>query len=269
MRTHSTGPGATLLLLLSTGVFVGCDAFARTAPQAETDIRIDVDDPRPLLAAVQALEARFGWIVTYEDPRSASREDVEDVTLSTRRTPIDKTTPRTLVPRGGPFTFRYVMSVHPSSMRDEQVVLETLLEQYRMTGYPGEFALTWTGNVAHVVPIGSKNAAGQRVRARSLLDLNISIPSGERRAMDMLEAITEAVTQPGGPEVTVGIVPINLLMQVRVQDGARNESARGVLLRLLKATKRNLSWELLCDSEPRRLCVLSLYPVEKESDSGR
>ena len=269
MRTHSMGPGTALLLLLSTGLFVSFDAIAQTTSQPESWINLDVDDPRPLLAAVQALEKRFGWTVTYEDPPYASPDDFEDVTLSTRRTLYDKTKPRTLVPRGGPFAFRHAMSAPPSSARDRQVVLETLLEQYRMTDYPGEFALTSTGDVLHVVPIGSKNPAGQRVPARSLLDLNISLPNGQRTAFDMLRAITEAVTRPGVAEVTVGTVPINLLMQVRVQDGATNESARGVLLRLLEATRQNLSWALLCDPGALRQCSVNIYPVKKESAAGR
>lgn len=43
-------------------------------------IEIRVDDPRPLASVTQELEWRYGWIVTYEDPRHEYSGDIQDVT---------------------------------------------------------------------------------------------------------------------------------------------------------------------------------------------
>lgn len=55
MRTHNIGPGTALMLLVSTGLFGAFTAIPQASPQPSGSISIDVDDPRPLLAAVQGL----------------------------------------------------------------------------------------------------------------------------------------------------------------------------------------------------------------------
>jgi hypothetical protein len=68
-------------------------------------VEIDVDDPRPVAAAVDQLVARFGYAITYEDPRYAFSDDLKDVTAEVGRDLARKypknDAPRILVPAGG------------------------------------------------------------------------------------------------------------------------------------------------------------------------
>jgi hypothetical protein len=250
--------GVQFLLLL--GLILACDVSSNAAPQNNQTFTINVYDPRPLASAIQALESRFGWIITYEDPPYVYSGDFEDVTKVVRKD-YDPTKPKVLVPRWGAFNFEYTI---PAAVRepDELALLQRLLDEYHHSGNPGVFRLVRTGSIFHFVPSESKNSLGVFEVRRSILDANISILDGERRALDMLKAITDAVSQPGGPRVGVGTVPLNLLMQVRIQGGATNEIGRTVLLRTLEATNRKLSWSLFCDAAPVRACALNVYAVD-------
>jgi hypothetical protein len=59
-----------------------------------------------------------------------------------------------------------------------------------------------------------------------------------------LEEIAKVVST-GGTRVVLGLVPTALLSQMQVEEGADAEQARMVLMRLLAASKRRLSWRLL------------------------
>ena len=125
----------------------------------------------------------------------------------------------------------------------------------------GYFVSFVRGHV-HVVPSASKNSIGSLAVRRSLLDASISIPDGERTALEMLRAITGAMLG-NAARVTVGTVPLNLLSQTQVRGAAANEVARTVLMRTLEATKKRLSWSLLCDLAPSRQCALNIYVVRR------
>ena len=49
-------------------------------PPARPDIDIFADGARPLSKAVEELEKRFGWIITYEDAPYLHASDVRDAT---------------------------------------------------------------------------------------------------------------------------------------------------------------------------------------------
>jgi hypothetical protein len=239
-------------------VFAGAASGALQQDQQDQTVTIHVSTPRPLASAIEELENRYGWVITYEDPRYVYACDFEDLTLAVRKD--YDLTKRVLVPRGGPFTFRYAVS--PSAdAPDGSALLERLLQEYHLTGYPGVFRLIRTGSVFHIVPSESRNTLGQFEPHVSLLSANISITDRDRTAFAMLEAITAAMSRPGSARVGIGTVPVNLLMQVRVQGGARNERARTVLLRTLEATNQKLSWSLLCDPGPTPMCALNVYFV--------
>src|SRR5438128_1413597 len=64
----------------------------RAATDADEKVKISVEDPRPLATAITMLEARFRWIITYEDPRYTNLGDISDVTERVRRD-LDKYKP--------------------------------------------------------------------------------------------------------------------------------------------------------------------------------
>jgi hypothetical protein len=259
MRGKQVGRHPGVSLFAAIGLLITFDARLHTAAQANQTLTISVDDPRPLARVIQTLEERLGWVITYEDPPYLYAGEIEDVTVATRRSTAPPKV-RTLVPRGGPFTFWYSVPAGAAAP-DEPTLLEQLLEDHRLSGHPGTFRVIRTASVAHVVPSETRNALGRFEPAVSLLDTNISIPAGERNAFRMLEAITDAVGRQSAASVSVGTVPINLLMQAHVQHGANNESGRAVLMRTLDATGRKLSWRLFCDPGSVRACALNVHIV--------
>ena len=93
----ATALSATLPVLALVFV-VGAPTNTATALQNASN-RISVDDPRSLASAVEALERRHGWIITYEDPPYEFAADVIDVSRIARKD-LDPSKPRVLVPRG-------------------------------------------------------------------------------------------------------------------------------------------------------------------------
>jgi len=101
------------------------------------------------------------------------------------------------------------------------------------------------------------------VTLASLLDARISIPEGDRSVFGMLGLISEAVSKSAAATLTVGAVPLNVMMQTRVQGGANNESARTVLLRTLAANNQKLSWKLFCGPGATPECALNIHVVHQ------
>jgi hypothetical protein len=221
------------------------------ASQGDQIVTISVDSPRPLASAIEELERRSGRVITYEDPFYLYAADIEDSTLAVRRD--GRTEPRVLVPRGGPFFFRY-----PAAAPDQSVVLEKLIEEYNLSGHSGVFRFIRTGDVYHVVPSEHRNPAGAFEPHASLLDADISVPAGDRTALEMVKRITEAMSSPGVARIGVGTVPLNAMLRTHIQGGATAESARTVLLRTLNAIHPTLSWKLFCDPGPTPVCALNV-----------
>jgi hypothetical protein len=221
---------------------------------------IDVqDDGRPLANAIRTLETRYGWVVTYEDPPYRHATEVNDVSKEVFKgwTP-DKH--RILVPKAGPLSVAYMVPPD-GSLPDPPTVLAVVLQQYNASGNPGRFGVRKMGNTFHVVPIAGKGAAGTMEARGSLLDTKISIPSGKRTALEMMQQIRDVLTRTTGLGVSLGTVPVNLLTQVLIDDGADQEDARSVLTRTLAATGARLSWQLFYDPTGSGLYVLNLHGV--------
>jgi hypothetical protein len=73
--------------------------------QSPKPLSISVVDPRPVAKAVELLEARYGWAITYEDPPYEHDSEIEDVTISVRKD--GKVEPRVIVPRAGLLNYTY------------------------------------------------------------------------------------------------------------------------------------------------------------------
>src|SRR5712691_5723123 len=62
----------------------GGGGLGKKVSQEPVKVSLSVQDPRPVAKAIVMLEARYGWIVTYEDPRYAYADDIADVTEKVR-----------------------------------------------------------------------------------------------------------------------------------------------------------------------------------------
>jgi hypothetical protein len=214
---------------------------------------LSINDPRPLAAALQDLEARYGWVVTYEDPIFQHPDELQDVTTSVRKD-YDTTKPHVIVPRGGPFTFAWPLSSTPPA------ILENLLRAYRASGHPGVFRLANTGATFHVIPVRSRRADGVDQELPAVLDALISVPPGSRTAHELLLAIAERVSRATDVPVGLGSYPLNWALQTRVEGGVSNEPARTALVRVLDSPRLKFSWRMFYAPDMKRY-VLNIHVV--------
>jgi hypothetical protein len=255
-------PSSRSLVAALTSLIV-CQPLAFATPlvsQPDQRALVDVNDSRPLASAVEILEQRYGWVITYEDPPYLYPPDISDVTAQVRR---DRASDRrVLVPKGGSFQFAYAPP-GVSSPTEAARILKALLEEYNGSGNPGAFRLVQTATTFHVVPSAASNAQGLSQPTSSLLDTMISVGAEERTALQMLDAIVQALGRTTGAKIWLGSAPLNLMVQTRIQGTAAKASARTLLMQVLENTGRRLSWQLLCAPGPVRDCALNVYEVRK------
>ena len=223
---------------------------------SDNQTAIEVVSGRPLAAALQEVQARYGWVVTYEDSFYEFKDDVADVTASVRRD--GKSEPKVFVPLDRLLHF----SFQNANLAQPQEVLMSLLDTYHASGNSDGFRLLRQGSTYHVVPTISRNAKGAFVKRQSRLDVRITLPEVERSTYSTLDAIVNEVNRISGTRLGMGTVPINLLMQTKARVGASNEVARDVLVRALAATGSPVSWRLFCQPfHPDDFCALNLAVV--------
>ena len=83
------------VVLVSALLFTG---LAADAQNAGADSEFYASSRRPLSDVLKAISAKYGWVISYEDPRYSHVDDIEDVTPPGRSRPA-------LVPRGGAFRY--------------------------------------------------------------------------------------------------------------------------------------------------------------------
>jgi hypothetical protein len=206
--------------------------------QNPQSIEIVVIDPRPMAAAVLELETRFGWRVTYEDPRFAHADDMEDVTSIVRKDgDLSKTV---MIPKGGLLVFRPDVAATSSPRQ----MLESLLETYVLSGHPGRFALAESPGYFHVIPAAIRDSAGRELLQDSVLASPVSLTLVDRSLNEIVGAVLDQVEAVTGQTFGMGGVGNNLMLQTRVRLGADNEPANSVLARVFAAVDIPLSWRL-------------------------
>jgi hypothetical protein len=238
-------------LMLVAGVITGSQTGATRV--------VSVDDPRPLAKAVALIEERYGWVITYEDPRYEYEGDIDDVTAVIRRDfDLSK---KVLIPRGGRFDYYYELAGEAEQPRDPVTFLEKLIETYNASGLPGQFELAQTGNIFHVLPVAVTNRDGQDASQSSILETPISLPAGEWMGHEVLGLVLRAVSEASGVKVEAGTVPFNLLRSAMEGKIVRDIPARVVLARALAASGRKLSWHLFY-GPGTRMYFLNVHVVQ-------
>src|SRR6266436_4893344 len=141
--------------------------------QANRKVKLSVQDPRPLAKAIETLESRNGWIITYEDPRYVNESEIADVTASVRRDLNNfkaGEAPKVLIPKGGPLSIEYEVDPTTNNPADSTRVVQQLLDAQSRSGNAGKFRLERNGEVIHVIPTAVKNTAGVLAPQESVLD---------------------------------------------------------------------------------------------------
>lgn len=187
-----------------------------------------VDNPRPLAAAIQSLEAKYGWQINYEDPPYTNPKDLVDRTHPTYRGPY-----RAIDPKGGRLEIRYFVSPNTGKPESSTSLLELLIEDHTRRGNPGQFQLKMIEGLDSVVPVQG-----------SILDTRITVADKQRAFGETLREILQTLSRVtnvrvSGPAISQpSFQPFNF--------SADNEPAREVLIRLFKnRADRQYSWHLL------------------------
>jgi hypothetical protein len=227
---------------------------------ATEKVKLSVESGRPLAEAILALQEKFGWVITYEDPRYVNAGEISDVTEQVRRD-LDKfppgQAPKVLVPKGGAFVFEYDPTV------DRSQLVRDLLAAHTASGNPGQFAMDSSSGVIHVTPTAMKDVSGRVTAQKSVLDEIINLPAKERTGMQTLEDLCAAVSRAARQKVIVGTIPAGLFFQYKDRE-ERKMKARDALAQLLEKTRSGapLSWRLLYDPG-QKIYALNIRPIQE------
>ncbi|NOT63378.1 MAG: hypothetical protein HOP19_24475 [Acidobacteria bacterium] len=237
--------------------------------QGSQNVKLMVDDPRPVAKFAELLEGKYGWIITYEDPLYENQSDIMDVTLKVRRD-LDKyppgQAPKVLIPKGGKLEVNY--QVMPSTNRpsDPIVVMQKVLEAQATSDNGGRFRLEKAGRGVHIIPDTIKNKEGKWTQQRPVLDILVTLSSGEKTVLKKLEDLCVILSRATNLQIGLGAYP-TMFGQLKDRKGAKNQRAREVLLDTFTALgdSANLSWQLLYDPGVK-MYLLNIYHVRRQGD---
>lgn len=232
---NKVGLAAFIVLLMASS------SLAKAQPLGERETAlITVHGARPLADALGIFEDRYGFVVTYEDPRYEHEAHL-----------VRK--PRLVVPAGGSFAVEYPVPRpdDPPSVIGE--ILTKIVDAYNTSGLPGRFEVAHTGKAFHVTPQAVLGRQGQILPQRSVLEAPVSMPGEKGRSLHRaLLGLCAALSGRIGYRVDVGVVPNNLVTQTLAEQAYEEQPARELLLTLLALTGGDLSWRLQYDPGGKR-----------------
>lgn len=219
-----------------------------------------IDDPRPLSKAVDLLETRFGWYISYEDVPYLDDTNVWNVTDPAYAAAHPGA--KALIPKTVPLTDVFAINAKTGVPDDPFTALNKLLAAHDNTGNPGKFTVHQANGMFQIVPVATRNRTGMSVSVTPQLDTAVSFPSANRTVKETVDLLCQAIGVPSG------VFPANVFLQARVTTGALNEPARDVLLRTLSQATANsgrkMTWQLLCSFDTVQPCYLNFHFVMKE-----
>jgi hypothetical protein len=248
-----------------TGLFILVISAARKrGSQGVTQVKLSVEDPRPVAKTILRLEYQYGWTITYEDPRYVHDSEITDVTLKVRRD-LDKYEPgeahKVLIPRQGVLEFAYDVVPNTNLPPDPARVVQRLLDAQAVRGTGGRFRLESRGKIMHVIPTAIKNRAGVLIPQESMLDTIISLPAADRTVYDKLESICAIISRATKIRIGIAAYP-TMFHEFRDRQGAVSQKARDVLVNTFATIESGdgVSWRLLYDPGLNRY-LLNIYHV--------
>lgn len=226
---------------------------------------ISVNNGHPVWEIARQLQERYGYAITYEDPRYTNDDDLEDVTLKVRKD-LQKYPPG-MAPKVIGMKVRSLTLAVPdtSSISPQEMagILEQLVQAQEAQGTGGRFRVLQTGNQFHIVPTAVRDRNGTWIEQNSILDTPISLPLQGRTPGEMLQALCEAVDAAAHVKITIvtnfgGIARHVATFAV----GADQEPARTVLMRALALVSPNASWVITHDEANKYFLMITGYPLK-------
>jgi hypothetical protein len=255
-------------VMMAMGLIVSFLGNASAAPNTNT---VTVQGGRPVARAIQELEKRYGWLITYEDPPYTHYSDISVVTdLHLPATPVQSASQlqslqgkSRLVPKGGSLSFTL-----PSGDPDELGAVEALVKSYNASRGGNLFAVVQGAGLLHVVPRQMTGLSGNLEPVKPVLDTVITVEPKERTAYELIDEICKKISIATNTDVALGSGPINMLAQTKTSIGGSGKTARSILEQLIVETgaRLSLSWRLFYgpDDKGYALNISWVMPVAKQ-----
>jgi hypothetical protein len=221
-------------VLLAAGLVIASMSTASATPDILT-----VRDPRPVAKAIEELNNRYGWQITYEDLPYAQMSAMPDVTPAVEESAAGAT--RTLATSGS-LTFAL-----PSAHQAQPGMIEDLVKAYNASSSGNAFAVVHGAKLLHVVPQKVIGVSGEA--ARPVLDTAIKVEPKDRTALELIEEVCNKVSAAAHTNVVVGTVPTNMLINQHTSLGGSGAPARSILESLVLELGAPVSWQLFYDPE--------------------
>jgi hypothetical protein len=239
------------LCCLPWSLFFGTSA-ARAQGRTE---HLSVSGDRPVADAVERMERKFGFVVTYEDPEFVAAEDIQEI-------PTPKGSYRAM--NGGALSVDFEVGPDGAPL-DRAGLVNSIAAAGSNEGL--RFDSWQSGDGAfHVIPVTVRDRDGKPAPFESALDTRISFPAGERNGEQFLKEICASIARARHLSITVGTTPDRMMDLLRISRGATNEVARDVLASFLSSVSDRLSWHFLCLPGPPPIggCALNVHLVPRQ-----
>lgn len=214
------------------------------------------DEPRPVLKAILALESRYGFAITYEEPEYDYPGDLKDVTKSRKdlNSFAPGKAPKVVIPLGGSLRLTLPTATQLSQAA-MYAVLQQLVESWKGSNQGGaNFDVEEDGPVFHVVPIEVRDRNGNWKSVESILAMPISLPTESRTEYETWRTICSDVAANAGVRVYAmpnGGLILGPPQSAQYELGSDAEPAESVLMRAIKVMGQERSWYLLYDPTTR------------------
>jgi mono/diheme cytochrome c family protein len=203
-------------------------------------LTISANDPRPLAQTFDGLAKRFGWNLSYEDPRFDIPEDARSI------------------PSGGEFSIS-VSNFNLSDPKNKSRTLDSILKAYNSSQNPGRFELRGFDDGTFVA-VGVAAAHGAQT---PIMDTKITLKTGTISADEAVGQLARELSRASGVQIGVGGIADNGLIQARVALEAGNVTARDALRQIIKQIGSNRRWLLYFDPVGK-FYVLNLIDIQPE-----
>jgi hypothetical protein len=222
-------------VMITVGLMVTFLGNASASPDTLT-----VQDPRPVAKAIQELNKRYGWQITYEDPPYSRDSDMPDVTPLVQEG--SNIAPGVTVPKAAILSFPL-----PATNQDELSTVEAVVKIYNESHRGFEFAVVQGDGLVHVVPRKARGLSGNLEPVKPVLDALITIEPKERTSGALLEEVVKKVSIATNSGVWLGTVSPNLLFLSKSSIGGSGKTARSILEQWILEVGVGLSWFLFYD----------------------
>jgi len=242
-------------VIITLGLIVTFLGNASASPPNSLTVR----DPRPLAKAIQELEKRYGWQITYEDPPYSHDSDMPDVTPSVQvGSGLAPGATGVTVPKAAILTFPL-----PAANQDELGTVNAVVKIYNESHRGFEFAVVQAGSLLHVVPRKATGLSGNFEPVKPVLDTVITIEPRERTSYALIKEICNKISVSTNTHVGIGYIPVNMLFNTKTSIGGSGKTARSILEQWILETGGGLSWLLLYEPKEYALNIIGVTSVNK------